>query len=47
MLLSAYRECRKEIADKEDMVGIKAGEMKILQLLLEREREVLEAKGRL
>ena len=48
MLLSAYRECRKEIADKEDMVGIKAGEMKkILQLLLEREREVLEAKGAL
>ena len=45
MLLSAYRECKKEIADKEDMFGIKAGEMKkILQLLIEREREVLEAK---
>ncbi|KAF0145411.1 MAG: RNA polymerase primary sigma factor [Nitrospirae bacterium] len=48
MLLNAYRECRKERADKEEMIGVKAGEMKkILQLLIEREREVIEAKGAL
>lgn len=48
MLLSAYRKCRKELAGNEDALGIKAGEMKkTLQFLVEREREVLEAKGAL
>ncbi|TAL26926.1 MAG: RNA polymerase sigma factor RpoD [Nitrospirae bacterium] len=48
MLLNAYKKCRKEMADNEAAVGIKAGEMKnTLQFLIEREREVLEAKGAL
>ncbi len=45
MLLDDYKECKREIAKKESALGIKAAEMKkILRLLTEGEREVLEAK---
>jgi len=44
-LLDTYKECKNEIAKKETALGIKAAEMKkILRLLTEGEREVLEAK---
>ncbi len=44
-LLNAYRECKTEIANKESILGIKSEEMKqTLKLLLEGEKEILEAK---
>ncbi|MFH1015281.1 MAG: RNA polymerase sigma factor RpoD [Nitrospirota bacterium] len=44
-LINGYNECREELAKKEEALGIKAEETKkTLKLLMEGERQILEAK---